>query len=202
MRSYLDEFLSLRCAPDVLEAVHPLRRPEKEISESMALVAAVRGRLLASTLTPTLLDLCAGNALMGIIAAHLFAKLGRVVAVDKRQHFRVGFSAVKSFEYRQGDITLAEFWSSVPADAIVVASHACGKLSEMIVENCASLYLPMAIIPCCLQRSRLPEWTNGIAKEKGKYFAWLSYLAQKAGGKFRIDSKCLSPCNGVVTRGL
>ena len=46
MRSYLDEFLSLRCAPDVLEAVYPLRRPEKEISESMALVTAARSKLL------------------------------------------------------------------------------------------------------------------------------------------------------------
>lgn len=212
MNSYLDEFLSLRCAPDVLEAVHPLRRPEKEISESMALVTAIRGRLLASrpvtgtvsVNTPgmTLLDLCAGNALTGVIVAHLFRGT-QVVAVDKREHIRDGFVNVRNFSYWQRDINALEEWAEWPAmSTVVVASHACGKLSEAIIDLCMKRGAPMAIIPCCLRRSRLPDWTDGIAKEKGKYFAWLTYLAQRCGGRFRIDGKCLSPCNGVVTRGL
>lgn len=35
---YLDEFLSLKCAGDVLNVCSPIARAEKEISEAMAVI--------------------------------------------------------------------------------------------------------------------------------------------------------------------
>ena len=201
MSTYLAEFLRLRCASDVLEAVYPIKKPEKEISESMALITAIRGKVLAEPRKWTVVDLCAGNALTGILAAHLLP-VAAVVAVDKRQRIREGFGRVRTFRYDVGDIMRNDLWDSFQTPIIVVASHPCKDLAVKIVSECVKRNLPMAILPCCISRRQLPEWTFGIAKEHGRYKAWLACLAQLASGRFKIDRKCLSPCNGLVTRGL
>ena len=202
MRTYLAEFLSLRCAGDVLEAVYPINKPEKEISESMALITAIRGKVLREPGRLVVIDLCAGNALTGLLAAHLLPVLN-VMAIDKRQRVREGFGRVRKFNYAVHDIMNDRVWDIwASANSIVVASHPCKDLAVKIVSECVKRNLPMAILPCCISRRQLPEWTLGIAKEHGKYKAWLACLAQLAGGRFRIDRKCLSPCNGLVTRGL
>ena len=201
MRSYIDEFLSLRCAADVLEAVYPLKRAEKEISESIALITAIRGKCLAEPGEWTVVDACAGNALTGILAAHLLP-VARVVAIDKRQSIREGFGRVRNFDYRVQDINDDTFWSTCPRSTIIVASHPCKDLAIKLCEIAATYDWPLAMLPCCISRRELPEWTWALVKENGKYFAWLAYLAVQIEGGFRIDKKCLSPCNGLVTRGL
>jgi len=201
MKSYLDEFLSLRCAADVLEAVYPMKQAEKEISESMALVAAIRSKILSAPGFWNVIDVCAGNALTGILVAHLLP-VDQVWAIDKRQRIREGFGKVKKFSYCVQDIYDDVFWATCPSNTILVASHPCKDLAVKILEIAKSRGWPAAILPCCISRKNLPEWSKGTEKTFGRYIAWLVYLAQKCGGKFKIDKKCLSPCRGLVTRGL
>lgn len=200
MKSYLDEFLSLRCVADVLEAVYPMKQPEKEISESMALITAIRSRVLAAPGFWNVIDVCAGNALTGILAAHLLPTT--VVAIDKRQRVREGFGRVTKFAYRVQDIYDDVFWATCPSNTILVASHPCKDLAVKILSVAKSRDWPAAILPCCISRKELPDWSKGIEKTSGRYVAWLVYLAQECGGKFKIDKKCLSPCRGLVTREL
>lgn len=97
-RSYVDEFLSLRCASDVLEAVQPLRDPVKSISESMALISAIRGLCLKRPRAVTIIDVCSGDALTGILAAHLLPVLA-VYAVGEKNSMREGYGRVRNFSY-------------------------------------------------------------------------------------------------------
>lgn len=199
MTSYIDQFLNLRCAADVLEAVHPLLRAEKEISESMALISAIRGRCLSEPGKWTIVDACAGNALTGILAAHLLP-VAKVIAIDKRQRIREGFGRVRNFDYRVQDINDDVFWSTLPSYSMIVASHPCRDLAIRLVGVVRVYSYPIAMLPCCVSRRDMPNWAKSVAREKGAYFAWLTYLACEVNGKLRYDKKCISPCNGLVTR--
>lgn len=201
MTSYIDQFLNLRCAADVLEAVHPILRAEKEISESMALISAIRGKCLSEPGEWTVIDACAGNALTGILVAHLLP-VAKVIAIDKRQRIREGFGRVQHFDYRVRDINDDMFWSTLPRHSMIVASHPCRDLATKLVSIAISCSYPIAMLPCCVSRKEMPNWARGVAREKGAYFAWLTYLACELNGKFRYDKKCISPCNGLVTRWL
>ncbi len=70
---YVDEFLSLNCAPDVLGAVGPINNPSKEISEAMAVIRRLRPIVLkeGSVSLVGMLEFCAGNALTSVLACHL-----------------------------------------------------------------------------------------------------------------------------------
>ena len=206
MRSFVDEFLNMRCSGDVLEAVRPLRNPEKEISESMALIHAIRGKLLNGSGGPyTLVDLCAGNALTAIIGAHLF-KLREAVAIDKKERKRNGFQLVKGFTYLVEDLFDQGTWDGISKldNPIIVASHACKELAVKIATECQTRQLPMAMLPCCVARKTFPTEfiTESVVKRVGVYSAWLVHIALLAGGTCSTVERCLSPCNGLVERGL
>ena len=47
MKYYLEEFLSLNCAGDILNAIDKIQNPVKEISEAMALRSMLKTIILA-----------------------------------------------------------------------------------------------------------------------------------------------------------
>lgn len=199
--SYMDHFLSLNCADDVLKAVTPLNNGTKEISEAMALVRAVRPKILKRPKEYSVLDLCAGNALTSIIIAHLLP-IKKVFAIDTKvpnRHHEV----VKNFEYMKMDI-FDKTWTSNKADepTIIVSSHPCTKLASRIIEiykanDCIKM---LAMLPCCVNREELDRAKlSPVIREKlGTYLSWCHYLAEKAGGKLIEDRHCLSKCNGLI----
>src|SRR3990167_7276029 len=103
MNKYLEEFLSLNCAGDVLNVVSPVTRFEKEITEAMAIVKQVKKIVFADRSKDYIVVyLCAGNALASVIIAHLLPVL-KVIAIDKKARQR-NWSSVRKFAYINGDI--------------------------------------------------------------------------------------------------
>ena len=191
---YLSEFLSLRCAPDVLVSAFPVKRAAKEITESMAAIKHIRGVALKEPLKYFLYDLCAGNALTSVIAAHLLPIKG-AVAIDKRQRKR-NWANAKKFSYIIEDIgrLSPDFF---PEDSIIVSVHACRSLAKKIVE----LYRRsdasrMVLMPCCI--GEFDKRYQFIADITGKYYAWAFQLAEMADGRVHIDKNILSPSNALV----
>lgn len=200
MNRLVDQFLKLRCATDVLEAVHPLNSAVKEISESMSLIQAIRSPILNNPGRWRVIDLCAGNALTGVIAAHLLP-VRHVVAIDKypreRQYYRVN-----QFEYVQDDIHRVELWDNLATSPLtmIVASHACKDLAITIAQKCRDYDLAMAMLTCCQSQGRLSPTFRSMVPVMGKYKAWTAFVAHCAEGRFRFVEDCISPCNGLVTR--
>ena len=214
---YLEQFFSLKCAGDVLNAVAPVTNGAKEITEAMSAVRALKPIMLHEPMKYGLLDLCAGNALGSILAVHVLP-VRWAVAVDKTPRAR-HHEIVKRFEYVEGDVTDLDslddarlrlhreggardlLLSAVPPFTIL-AIHACSGTAKRIVE----LYklIPSAkalvMIPCC----------GGAMTGEGKalrlalpgkvtaYEAWCWELARMAGGSLRFDTGSQSPCNGVI----
>ncbi len=199
-KTYLDQFLSLKCAGDVLNVVAPIQRAQKEISESMAVVNRLRTIALKNPMKGVLVDLCAGNALTSVIAAHLLP-FKKVIAIDIKKRKR-NWDAVERFEYIQYDIKNPDMLYSSQTSA-VISIHPCGELAEIVIEywKClkqsgqnASLFL----MPCCkgqIKEQKIPSCFN---KKLSKYDRWAWYLTELAGGKLSLDNKCLSPCNAII----
>ncbi len=202
-KTYLDQFLSLKCAGDVLNVVAPIQRAQKEISESMAIINRLRS---INPMEGILIDLCAGNALTSVITAHLLP-FKNVIAVDIKKRKRK-WEAVKRFEYLQHDIKAPDTPDELYSDQIsaVISIHPCGELAELVIEywKClkrAGQNVSLFIMPCCkgqIKEQKIPSCFN---KKLTKYDRWAWYLAELADGKLTFDDKCLSPCNAIVEAG-
>ena len=200
-QSYVSEFLSLKCAGDVLNVVSPLGpKAQKEITESMAVIRILR-RITskAAPMSFTLGDFCAGNALTSVLAVHLLPII-HARAFDSRPRSRK-WKKVKRFEYTIKDICAADFDEYAKFD-IFIGVHPCRNLATRIVDmylRCSSAKY-LILMPCCKGDTDL---SNGffprlIGEKLNKYERWAYWLALRARGDVYIDEKCMSPCNAVV----
>jgi len=196
-RKYLDQFLSLRCAGDVLNEVGPINNAAKEITESMAVITTIRGLTLNKPMHYSLVDMCAGNQLTGVLAAYLLP-VKDVIGVD----IRIGKSIrAKRYRYVQHDIIEPGF--EPPPYTILVAVHACEELALRVID----LYLAnpnyehFVLMPCCIKRDELSgsEYNFLRSLRVPKPALWALHLAQKAGGRIKRDMNCISPANYVIT---
>jgi threonine dehydrogenase-like Zn-dependent dehydrogenase len=205
MNSYVDQFLKLKCAGDVLNVCNPINKAEKEISESMAIIKKVRNVVIANPMKYTLVDMCCGaHGLTGVLAAHLLP-LKKVIAVDIGPQRR-RFENVQRYEYRQMNImdpmqTIAmEVHIGADAQIILTATHCCGELAKRIIHlyQSASNYQRLVLMPCC--KGGMPVKVPEVIRDKiGPYLAWSWSLAQMANGKLTVDENIISPCNALIT---
>jgi hypothetical protein len=192
---YVSQFLSLKCAGDVLNIINPLgNHAEKEISESMGIIKYLRDITLKSPMKHTLYDLCAGNALTSVIAAHLLP-IKNAVAIDKRCRNR-DWQKARNFSYQFEDI-----FNLDPAmfeeDSIIIGIHACEKLAKQIIKlyrESKAKYL--ILMPCC--EGSLSGKYQLVCDRLGKAFTWCLELAIMADGRMIQDNRILSPKNIVI----
>lgn len=131
----------------------------KEFVESVELFALVRRRVRR----PTLLDLCAGHGLVGLLFAAFEPAVRRVLCVDVRQPgshaallaavASVAPWAADKVEFLQASVQQAAAGAELSAaprgSCGVVAAHACGALTDECLRMAVGLGAPMALLPCC-----------------------------------------------------
>jgi len=195
MNDLVDQFLSLRCAGDVLNSVTPMNNPGKEITESMALLGYAKNLALKYPMELTLWDLCAGNALTGILAAH-YLPFKHVIAVDRKPHSRPGYKNVKRWEYRQGEIDSLK----IGANDVLVASHPCQAAEDICHLFNASPAMAVFILPCC--QGKIHRRFMQLVRDKmNSYELWCLYLARLLDGDCSArDLKIASPKNIIVRK--
>ena len=206
-QDYVSEFLSLRCAGDVLNIVAPLgSRANKEITESMAIVKRLRPILLKQPVSLRLVELCAGNALTSVLVCHLLPVLS-AKAYDVKKRRRHWFRCDR-FTYYQEDINGPKFGERLGNADIVIAVHPC---RELAVEVCrlfvASRARYLLLMPCC--KGSLPaeahQTSEPLVNNKlTAYERWclgMSSMLRSMGSFDAVcerDTKCISPCNIVI----
>lgn len=201
--SYVDQFLRLRCASDVLNCAGTLNAASKEISEAMAIITRIRGYVLAHKMECGLLDLCAGNSLVSVLAIHLLP-LAHAWSVDIKPRLR---NVPQRFTVVEADISAPWFTAATEIAAaslplIIVSSHPCRDLARTVIGT----YLAMSqarmlvMLPCCVgKRTGKLTGRQRWVEKFGRYEAWAYELACLAGGDYVMDQRCLSPCRAVVT---
>ena len=203
-RDYVVQFKALKCATDVVEAAEPVNHFYKEISEAMAirrqLQKLVLGKNRMAPIT-TVYDLCAGNGLVGILAAFTLPVVS-AISVDIVPRVRKGFASVSKWEYWCRDIMTWE--ANAMSDDIIVSSHPCRELAHRIIEQfLESEARALIMIPCC----HLPKaWKLGLRllDQRGlsHYDRWCMELAEHleydSDVKLFEDDGILSPANNVI----
>jgi len=200
----------MRCAPDVLGAVGPINNAKKEITEAMAIIHAIRDYTIKRPMEYVLVDLCSGNALVPIIAAHLLP-VRKAFAVDIRP--RNGrYDRVKRFKYlnidildQAGDVEIIKHIHSDVANndyvpLILTAVHPCSHLADKVVDIWNSFcFNVLAMMPCCVGDVSGPTLLD---KKLSRYEMWAMKLYDNVDAdkkNVKRDNGVISPANIVIT---
>lgn len=199
MSKYVSEFLSLKCAPDVLASVGFLgNKPEKEITEAFAILKKIKKITMREPDKYEVVDLCSGNALVPILSAFLY-KVKYAFAFDKLRRER-NWNLVNNFMYKVFDIyKIPNDWFSHPT--ILTAVHSCRDLAEQTIKiyNESENIQHLILMPCCI--GNLDTSLLRFIKEQANGdLAWVTKLAMQCKGKVSIskDNFVLSPKNYII----
>ena len=176
--------------------------PRKELYEAWEVGRRVR-RLFRGG---RVVDLAAGHGLLAHVMLLLDDASPAAVAVDPKpptSSARLSAALVDAWPRLAGRVTM------VAADAggvelsgtdVVVSSHACGSLTDMILDRAASARARVAVLPCCHHLSspdakRLAGWMDGalaidVARadrlERHGYRIWTQTIAPGITPKSRL----------------
>ena len=194
---YLNSFFDLRCSMDVLKATGPVKNLPKEITESMGILKILKSIILKTDRKFNMIDLCAGNSLTSVLAAHMYPNL-KCIAMDKKERLKAQFNLVRNFSFVMCDIF--KFPLSVSKSTIIISVHPCKRLAVECINvfnNSDACHL--IIMPCC--GGQVTDQRHQFLKSKlGAYFAWTYALSDMCVGKVSIrqDNNILSPKNLII----
>ena len=177
----------------------------KELLESFEFFARVRKRLRS----PTMVDLCAGHGLSGILFALCEREVQRVILVDPHQPetFDAILAAVVAIapwvapkiEYR---IRSLDDPGPIPDGAGTLLVHACGELTDQGLELAIATGGPVAAMPCCYRKAQVGT-LRGLKRALGRELAAdiaRSYRLDDAG--YQIDwaaiPRAVTPMNRIL----
>lgn len=205
IKGYVDRFFSLNCSGDVLNVLGKFSNPSKEITESMSIIKQMKDLTIKKPMEYTMLDLCAGNCLTSVLAAHLLP-IKHAYAIDIREKGK-RFDGVNRFSYLKMDMKDPSFISNLSkevdlnAPIIITGVHACKDLALEIIHLHKTIpNSHLFLMPCCKGQINhaVLSIPSGLQKRFTKYELWSWYLANEAQGDFIIDKGITSPCNIIV----
>lgn len=131
----------------------------KKARELVGLLPEI-GRVLAGRDAPLVVDAAAGSGWVGIAMRALVAPDARLVAIEldpakaERARLLAMAAGVAPIEVRTADVADPSAWPSSPD--LVVALHACGAASDLVIERAAAASARTILVaPCCVA-STLP----------------------------------------------
>ncbi len=140
--------------------------PRKELYEAWELARRVRRSLRGRRV----LDVAGGHGLLAHIMLLLDDSSPQAVVIDPEvPPCGAALHASMTAEWPRltGRITYARVGAhafTFTRDDLVVSSHACGSLTDLILERAASVHAPVAVLPCC---------HNVTTAETGSLGGWL-----------------------------
>lgn len=191
----------------IRELAHARALPAKELVEAFEFFAVVRRYL---RLAPTVVDLCSGHGLAGLLFAVLERRTEEVVLCDKREpadHERVWRACVAVAPWIEAKVRyvegpLAETRASLAPGSAVMGVHACGKLTDACIDIGLELGGPFAVMPCCraYDQSPAPQGLRQALGEDVAYDVERSYVIERGGFRVRWREipAAVTPMNRVL----
>jgi hypothetical protein len=142
-RTLFDKIARAVCEAGVL--------PRKELFESWEIARRTRRRFRGGRVV----DLCCGHGLIAHLMLILDDSSPAAIAVDRAvppSAARVAASMVATWPRIAGRVTFIQgemFEVALEPTDLVVSAHACGALSDRIIEMATRARARLAIVPCC-----------------------------------------------------
>jgi len=203
---YIEQFLNMKCAGDVIGIVGKQKNYQKEITEAMSLRKHVKDVVLKEENKDkfVVIDTCSGNALVPILCAFSLP-IQKAYATDIRERDRP-WSKVNKFEYKTLDIFDKEIENLIKqySDVILTSSHPCGKLAKRTVELYSNFEQVkyMFVMPCCVNKIpqdmfKVPQL---ILDKLTGYEKWCLYLQGLVGySELTRDPHVMSQKNCIIS---
>lgn len=125
--------------------------PRKELFESWEVARRVRRRLRGRRVV----DLACGHGLIAQLALLLDPSIESGLAVDKRlpkSAEKVARAMGLRWPRLAGKVVFQERAIKkveVLSTDLIVSCHACGKLTDQVLDHAISVHAPVAVLPCC-----------------------------------------------------
>jgi len=142
--------------------------PAKELYEAWEVARRVRRKDRGDRVV----DLACGHGFLSHIMLILDDSSAEAVAVDSsfsKNAYKLSKSIIKTWPRLKGRIhyietSIQEF--EITADDLVISIHACGVLTDTVIEKAVKSGARLAVLPCCqnIERSEtggLKGWING-----------------------------------------
>jgi len=139
--------------------------PRKELYESWGLATRVRRRLRGRRIV----DLACGHGLVAHLCSLLDPGFEEAVAVDRAiPKNATRLSSVLTARWPRlrvayTECRLEEF--ALGKDDVVVSAHACGVLTDVVIERAIEAGASLAVLPCCHQRAARTGLEGWIASD-------------------------------------
>lgn len=142
--------------------------PRKELYESWEVARRVRRRFRGGRIV----DLACGHGLLAYLLLLLDDTSPAAIGVDRRlpgSAPRLAEALEESWPRLRGRVTLLQAdLESVPLDRndLIVSAHACGGLTDLVLERAVAAAARVALLPCCHDLDRgdtgdLQGWLDG-----------------------------------------
>jgi len=191
----------------VRELCHERALPIKEVVEAFEFFAVVRKYLRR---TATIVDLCSGHGLAGILFAAFERRTTEVVLCDRRRppnfdHVLLACARAAPWiepKVRYVEGTLDRSRGSFPSGSAVLGVHACGTLTDACIEIATALGGPLAVMPCCRAnaKNQAPQGLRQALGEDVAYDVERTYAMEKNGYRVRWREipAVVTPMNRVL----
>ena len=179
----------------------------KEILESFEFFQRVRKHVRASSVT----DLCCGHGLAGILFALFERRVDRVTLIDQEEPpsgARVFACAITvgpwvADKVRFETVRMKEVVDHLEPFTSIIATHACGVLTDRCIDCAIAVKGSVALMPCCYPNRRC-EAPPAIRQALGTELAFdidRTYRLEAAGYRVRWDAipAGITPMNRVLT---
>ncbi len=178
----------------------------KEVLESFEFFQRVRKQVRSSSVT----DLCCGHGLTGILFALFERSVERVILIDQKElpsYTKVLASAVRVGPWVADKVLFKTLSMRNAVDHLepstsIIATHACGVLTDRCIDCALQTEGPIALMPCCYPNRRC-DAPAAIRLAFGTELAFdidRTYRLQAAGYYVRWDSipKEITPMNRIL----
>lgn len=152
----------------------------------------------------TLVDYCCGDASLGVLFDnHPYVQKIVFIDVKKVRNLEKETSALrKPFQLFLGGVEA----HTPPENSLVVAVHACGTLTDRVIEKAVDARIPFAVMPCCYRngmrslRSTSPHNLPVSYSLKDYYDSLRLEYAKERGylSEMRLISRKITPMNHVL----
>jgi len=191
----------------VTQLAHERALPIKEVTEAFEFFAVVRKYLRR---TPTIVDLCSGHGLAGMLFAVFERRTQQVVLCDRSRppHFEHVWRACTQVapwieaKVRYAEGTLEQTRGTLAPGSAVLGVHACGTLTDACIDIATELEGPLAVMPCCRANARntAPPGLRQALGEDVAYDVDRTYRMERSGYRVRWREipAAVTPMNRIL----
>ena len=213
MNEYVERFLNLDCATDVINAVIPRghfvlnAKLEREISEAWAMIKVVRPFALTHP-HPVLCDVGSSSIFFAVLAAHLFP-FTHVFSIGEKV-LRMGVRRpVNSFTYYHVDsissFNLHEFVEEGGINLITTVHPTVNNSYEigLNIFNTHAYPIAGAIMPRTVEQSPFKLEPKILAEKLGPYLTYCFFLREYSLlKKMQVDKNIMSEGNIILSTAM